>query len=426
MNTTLMQRASRMLLGVAAASAALCAQAQTVQLQAAGDANELGAYREVIAGFKAATPGVEVEFIPVGKSRDHMAKLATGFAAGSPPDLFIVNFRRFGQFASRGVLEPLGRRLGERGRFKEADYYAPAIEAFKTGGALMCVPLNVSSLVVFYNMQHFKDAGLPPPSPTWTWTDFQRVAKQLTRDTNGDGKTDIYGFGWERTLIRLAPFIWQAGGEVVDDLDKPTQLLLTTPQATEALDFIKSFGTNKLAPSLAEHKSEDYEERFARGGISMAINSRRFVSVLRANPALDFDVAPLPRHPRTGSNTTVLHSDGLCMANVSKNKEAAYKLLEYVTGAQGSAILARTGRTVPALRSAAQSSDFLDPNKKPKTSRVFLESIATMRRTPNIATWNEIESKSDPLVEDWFFDPAPKKPLGQQIIEATQALLAKP
>ena len=399
---------------------------EPLRLQASGDAAELNAYREVVKAFQAATPEIPVEFIPVGRGRDHMAKLATGFAAGNPPDLFLVNFRRFGQFAARGVLEPLGLRLAERGKFKESDYYAQAIDAFKVDGTLICTPQNVSTLVVYYNVQHFKDLGLPPPSPTWTWTDFQRISKQLTRDTNGDGKTDIYGFGWERTLIRLVPFIWQAGGEIVDNLAKPTKLLIDSPAANEGVEFIRSFGVQKLAPSLAEHKSEDYEERFARGGIGMVINSRRYTSLLRTVPSLDWDVAPLPRHPRTGSNTTVLHSDAYCMAKSSKNKEAAYRFLEFANGPVGSRLMARAGRTVPALKAAAESPDFLDMAKKPKSAQVFLDSIAQMRRTPNVAAWNEVETKADPLVEDWFFDPAPKKLLGQQVIEATQGLLGKP
>jgi len=395
-------------------------------LQASGDATELAAYRELIKAFNAVAPEIQVEFIPVGRARDHMAKLATGFAAGSPPDLFLVNFRRFGQFASRGVLEPLGQRLTERGKFRESDYYAQPIEAFRFEGALTCVPQNVSSLVVYYNVTLFKQAGLSPPSPDWTWTDFQRMAKVLTRDTDGDGKTDVWGFGWERTLVRIAPMVWQAGGDIVDDLNKPTRLTMDTPAAKEALDFLRYFATEKLTPPLADIKSEDYEPRFARGTMAMAMNSRRFTPMLRANAALDWDVAPLPRHPKSGQATTILHSDAYCMAKASTNKEAAFRFVEFAVGPAGSAILTRTGRTVPALKSAALSSDFLDPNAKPRSAKVFLDSIGQMRRSPNVAVWNEIETRVDPLVEDWFFNPQPNKTLGQQMLEATQGVFGKP
>ena len=39
----------------------------------------------------------------------------------------------------------------------------------------------------------------------------------LTRDTDGDGNIDRHGLGVEPTIIRVAPFVWSNGGELVDD-----------------------------------------------------------------------------------------------------------------------------------------------------------------------------------------------------------------
>ena len=175
-----------------------------VRLQAFGDPAELSAYKELIAAFERANPDVKVAFSPVGKQQDHMAKLTTGFSGGDPPDLFLINFRRFGQFAGKDVLEPLGPRMAERGRLKESDLYEQPVEAFRYGGTLMCVPQNVSSLVVYYNRALFERAGVAPPREGWTWDDFLAAAKALTKDTDGDGRIDVYGLGFEPTLIRLA------------------------------------------------------------------------------------------------------------------------------------------------------------------------------------------------------------------------------
>jgi multiple sugar transport system substrate-binding protein len=400
------------------------AAAGPLRLQAFGDPAELNAYKELIAAFRTAAPDVEVEFIPVGKQRDHMAKLATGFSGGQPPDLFLINFRRFGQFAAKGVLEPLGPQLTQRGKFREADFYEQATEAFRFQSALMCTPQNVSSLVVYYNLAHFKTAGLPTPTANWNWADFAKAAKALTRDTNGDGKTDIYGLGFEPTVIRLAPFIWQAGGEVVDNLQQPTRFTLDTPAAVEALDFVRSWSTNKVVPPLVENKSEDHESRFARGGLGMILHSRRYTATLRGVPGLDWDVAPLPRHKAAA---TVLHADAYCMAKASTNKEAAYRFVEFALSDTGAGIVARSGRTVPAKKSVAQGPDFLDPKTRPRSAQVFLDSIAQIRRTPNVAAWNEVETRAEPMVEDWYFNPTPPKtPLHQDLNLATQGLFARP
>ena len=154
----------------------------------------------------------------------------------------------------------------------------------------------------------------------------------------------------------------------------------------------------------------------------MVLNSRRYTTVLRAVPDLDWDVAPLPRGKQTA---TVLHSDGYCMAKASTNKDAAYRFVEFAVGPAGASVLARTGRTVPSLKSVALGPDFLDPTAKPKSAKVFLDSIAQIRRPPNIGSWSEIENRSDALIEAWLFGP-PTKPLGQQLDEATQGLFNKP
>lgn len=161
-----------------------------LRLQAFGDPAELAAYKELIAAFERSAPDVRVEFIPVGKQKDHMTKLTTGFSGGDPPDLFLINFRRFGQFADKDVLEPLGPRMAERGRLKESDLFEQTTDAFRYNGTMMCVPQNVSSLVVYYNRALFEKAGVPLPKADWTWEDFLAAAKNLTKDNDGDGQID--------------------------------------------------------------------------------------------------------------------------------------------------------------------------------------------------------------------------------------------
>lgn len=395
--------------------------AKVIQLQAFGDPAELGAYKELIAAFERENPDVRVELIPVGKQKDHMAKLTTSFVGGKPPDLFLINFRRFGQFAEKGVLETLGPRIFSRGKLKESDFYEQPVEAFKYNGTITCIPQNVSSLVVYYNRSLFEQANIPLPDDNWTWEDFLAAAKAITKDTNSDGVTDVYGLGFEPTLIRIAPFVWQNRAEVVNSLTHPTRFVLTDPPAVEALDFIRSwYSTHKIVPPLVENKSEDHESRFARGALGMILQSRRFTATLRTVPDLDWDVAPLPQKKL---KVTVLHSDAYCMAQTSTNKDAAYRFIEFAFSPAGVEIVAKSGRTVPSVKAIANSPVFLDPNQRPKSASVFLDSISSIKRTPNIGVWNEIETRADPVIEEWFFNQAGMQDsLGLELNEATEFL----
>ena len=398
---------------------------QTIRFQAFGDPAELIAYRELIAAFERANPDVKIEFIPVGKQKDHMTKLTTGFSGGDPPDLFLINFRRFGQFAEKNVLEQLGPRMAERGHVKEEDLYEQATEAFRYNGTLTCMPQNVSSLVVYYNRRLFEAAGIKLPTANWTWPEAVRAAQKLTRDTDGDRRIDQYGIGFEPSLIRVAPIVWQMNGEIVDDLRRPTKFALRELRARKALEFVRDLYIQyRIVPPLAEAKSEDHESRFARGGLGMILHSRRYTATLRSVPNLDWDVAPLPYFL---TPATVLHSDAYCVAKESARKEATYRFIEFALSPEGATIIAKSGRTVPTLKSVAESAAFLDPTLPPKSARVFLDSIPHIRRTPNIAQWNEIETRVDPVIEEWFYSNDPNvESVGAELDAAVQGLFPSP
>lgn len=375
-----------------------------IRLQVSGDPAELDAYRALIDAYGKAHPGRKVTLLPVGKQKDHMAKLATSFAAGDPPELFILNFRRFGQFAERGALEPLGPALAADGRFRREDFFEPAVEAFETGGAVQCVPQNVSSLVVYWNKSLFKAAGVEPPSAQWSVREFTDKAQKLTRDTDGDKRVDVYGLGIEPTLIRIAPFIWGIGADLVNDRDNPSHLALDRPLPLRALAYVKQLNVRYgVVPPLAAHQAEKEEARFARGGLGMLLESRRYTATLRhLKLGFEWDVAAFPTLAQPAS---ALHADGYCLARGARNRAQALDFAAFALGEEGQTLLARTGRTVPSRKSVAQGPAFLDPSQAPASAQVFLDAIPQLERTPNVAVWHEVETKADAIIEEWFYEP---------------------
>lgn len=396
----------------------------TVTLSVTGDPAEVEAFRALIAAFEAVEPAIGIRLEPVAHAGDQVAKIATAFAAGRPPDLFLMNFRRFGQFAAKGVLEPLGPRAEASSGLTLEDFYPQALDAFRFRGEQLCLPQNISNQVVYFNEALFRDAGVASPLQDWDWDVFLATAKALTRDTDGDGDIDVYGLGVPTELITLAPFVWQNGAEVVDSLNAPTRTVLLDRAAIEAMRFfIELRRVHRVAPSLAEVESEDLEGRFAAGRLAMLIESRRLTPTLRAVPDLDWDVAPLPRNEQ---RATMLHSDAYCLARASSVKDAAFRFIEFALGPEGASIIARTGRTVPSVRGVAESDAFLDPTQEPDSPHVWLEQIPIIRRTPILGTWTEIEDRADVIVEEWYYGQEPPEALGVEIDIATRELFANP
>lgn len=385
-----------------------------------GSKEEYTAYQTLVDAFRAANPDYEVELRYMPDDADYRRRLAADFSAGVPADVMLLNYRRIAPFADEGALAAVGPYLAKSTVIQETDFYQPALAAFRYQGELWCIPQNVSSLVVYYNKALFDAAGVAYPADDWTWADFVTAAQALTADRNGDGVTDQYGVGIDPVLYRLAPFIWQAGGELVDNPANPTRLSLDGAAAQEAFQwFVDLQTTQHVVPDAAAEAAQDSESRFLSGTTGMYFDSRRAVPTMRTIQDFDWDVAPLPRGDRPAS---VLHSDGYCLAGKSKDKEAAWKFIEYANSPQGQAIVARSGRTVPSLRSVAESSDFLAPNQKPARSQVWLDAVPTLRTVPVMSNWPAIEDAVSQEIERAFYGQAPVAEAAAAAAALTQSL----
>ena len=381
-----------------------------------GDPEEIQAYRDVIAEFKNQQPGVDVKLIEASDRDDLIARLSTSFSGGTPPDLFLLNYRFYGQFAARGVLEPIEQRVDDSKVFQQDDFYEPAMDAFRFDDELTCLPQNISSLVVYYNKDIFRQAGVPEPKAGWTWAEFVETAKKVKSD-------DVRGVGVEASLIRIAPFVWSNGGEIVDDAEKPTRFTLDTPEAQKAVtEFFNLHGVHGVVPGDEEVEAEDDETRFQNGRLAMVLSSRRAVPTFRTITKFDWDIAPLPKHKEQAG---ILHSDAYCMTKASDNKDAAWAFMEFALGPEGAPIVARSGRTVPSLKEVAESDAFLDPNAKPANSKVFIDTIPVIRQVPSISTWPEIEDAAEPILENGLYKGATAQEVADELEKATTPIFAR-
>lgn len=380
----------------------------SIIVQVSGEREETAVYRAIKQAYENDNPSNEVKLVEIAEKDDHLTKLATSFAAGDPPDVFLVNFREYSQFVARGAIEPYGS-FAEDLDVDLDEYYPAPLEAFTFNDELQCMPQNVSSLVVYYNTDLFAQAGVDPPSAGWTWDDFRATGEALT-------KGDVRGIGIEPSIIRLAPFVWSNGGELVDDDAEPSTFTLDTPEASGALEFLVSLAHDELIPTEKELAAQDLETRFVTSKVAMLLSSRRDTPAFREVRGLNWDVGPLPV---AEEEVGILHSDGYCISSLSDNPEAAADFVAYATGQQGQTLAALGGRTVPSYMAVANSGAFLDPTQAPASSQVFLDAIPNLRRTPVIPTWPEIEDLAEEILTRAFYEP------GYTIDDAIEALLTE-
>lgn len=424
-----------------AAGPTKAANPTTVRFAFFGDEVELRAYEALIDRFRSAYPSIDVQPIPVasrnvppeGKplpSGGYPEWLRQSFQSDSPPDVFLIGYRDVGRYASRGILEPLGPYLRSSTVFTESDFYPAALDAFRSpflgDNELGAIPQNASSLVVYYNVEMFDAMGIDRPEAGWSWDEFASAAAALTLDLDGDGRIDVHGLVFEPSLTRFAPFIWGAGGDVVDDLHTPTRLLIDSAAAKAGIQWLAGLGASGLnvTPTPNEARLLDDTRRFRSGHAAMLIQSRRVTSFLRQNSATAWDVAPLPVG-RVPAN--LLHSDGLAMNAGSQSKEAAWTFIEFAMGPEGQTLLAESGRTVPSLRAIAESDTFLKGSSfaddfgfgfRPKNARVFLDNIEISRRLPSEVSWASVVRGLDEELKQLFY-------VGGSIDAAVERMLSR-
>jgi multiple sugar transport system substrate-binding protein len=365
------------------------ASAQKLVLASWGSQEEIQAYQQVLRIFQERNPGIQVEYINI-PSNEYLAKITAMMAAGSPPDVFFINNIDFPGLASRGVLKPLDPFI-QRDKYPTGDIFPGILKAFQWEGAQYGLPRDVSNLVVFYNRNLLRKAGLPDPKPDWTWDDFLRYAKALTVEK--DGKRVQWGVSFQTFYLFWEPWVWSAGGRFYSP--DHSKFLLNSPSSLEGLQFYLDLRyKHHVAPTPEEAQDRGAFTMFLNGQTGMIVDGRWRVPTLKARAKFDFDVVPFPRG-KAGSIVDI-DGSGWVMAAGTRNPEAAWKLLSFLAGPEAIQIFTKTGLIIPARgvdvknveKSIQNLKDFFVP-PPPKSQHFFLTVNKTARPTETFERWNE-------------------------------------
>ncbi len=345
----------------------------------------------LIERFERAHPRIRVHLLRAAEQNE---TLKTFLASGSPPDVFAIDVEMFHAYRTVGALEPLDSYLREAG-FRAEDYFAVTLDAFRGPDAagrrhLYALPKDCTPYVLYYNVDLFRRAGIPPPDERWTWDDLYEAAVALTAPPDAAGRRARYGLSMNFWVQALMPWIWSSGGGV---LDEKLRCTFDSPETLRAIRFLKRLMDAGVTPRRI-HREAAFAARvtFDRGKVAMIAPAGRWVVNRlrdRGDP-VHYDVAPLPKGP-TGKRFTALAETGYCLSSRSRHKRAAFELLRFLAGPEGARFMAERGIGVPALKAVARSRVFADPGRDPRHDEVFIEALAEARLVPTIPQWAEVK-----------------------------------
>lgn len=162
-----------------------------------------------------------------------------------------------------------------------------------------------NTYMLAYNKQMLDEAGLEDPNALyergeWTWDKWREYLLALTQDTDGDGVTDVYGYGsrWDFLVYNLL----MSNGTTIASSDTEN---LSSPEVTEVLDFIYNIYNVDHVANPWNSDDFDYNQNcYMDGRVAFWIDAA-WISSANEDANLEFDVVwcPWPIGPSGDEST---------------------------------------------------------------------------------------------------------------------------
>lgn len=202
-------------------------------------------FEEEIAAFETLHPDVKVTRVGVGSSYDDLVtKYIAAAVSGELPHVGLLS-QRYGipQIYDAGVLVPIEKFMSEE---EQNDIMAAYWERYTYNGERVAVPFQSSMPVLYVNKALLAEAGVEAPT---TWEEVQQAAAKLTKDTDGDGVTDVFGFNMpDDAPWYVNALVREAGGEIIHEDGTVT---VNIPQMVSVLKDIQRMAAAAACPPIS-------------------------------------------------------------------------------------------------------------------------------------------------------------------------------
>lgn len=302
--------------------------------------------------FEKAHPNIHINWSPI--PGDYPTKMRANVASGTVPDVFYLTPGMSSEYISSGKLLNLSPYMGKDG-VKASDYYSALINPFTcTSGQVYGLPKDWNSLGVFYNKQMFQAAGLPLPTANWTWDDLKNDAQKLTK--NPGTPNSVYGISLSADASRWGAFLLANGGSVLNK--NGTQATFNNQVGIDTLNYYASFLKNNTGALPTTVGAPWNGDAFGKQRAAMAIEGGWLIPYMASTyPNVQYDIAPLPMAP-TGKRANLTFTNAWSAYAGTKNPEAAWELIKYMTGSTVQTSQLNAGFALPTLKSLANADYF--------------------------------------------------------------------
>ncbi|HTT52953.1 MAG TPA: ABC transporter substrate-binding protein [Streptosporangiaceae bacterium] len=297
----------------------------TIQIWEGWTGAEAKTFAHDVTEYQNQHPGVKISSLYVNND-DTLQKVLTAVRGGSPPDIAYL----YGSWAPNVAQIPqvvnLTKVVQQPG-VNWDDFWVGERDVATVNGKVIGIPALVDNLAVVYNKTLFAKAGLQPPSPNWTWSQFVADAKKLTDPASKQYGTAYVTPGTEDTVWHWEALLWEAGGHLLTADNK--KAAFDSAAGLTSLNTLRTMSVTDKSMYLDPTDSA-YANLFNSGKIGMLVTGPWDLS---AFPSVHYGVQVMPAYPGTGGgHQTISGPDNWVIFNNGASKvSAAEKFLLWLT-----------------------------------------------------------------------------------------------
>jgi sn-glycerol 3-phosphate transport system substrate-binding protein len=323
---------------------------------------------DLVGRFNSTHADVKANMELTGDYWQNYQKLQTAIVAGSPPDAAMMELMQIPEFADAGVLAPLDE-LARQPDFNFPDLTQALLGNSYWKGRLYAIPWQRSTTMMYYNIDAFKEAGLPEFAPPATWDDVRRIGGKLITK-QGDQITRYAIEGDFNHDWLFEGVVYSFGGKLVSDDGK--RALFNEAPSLRALTTLRELAKKDRVLNVNQNFS-GIIENFSAGRTAMIVHSSFALSLITNNARFRWSVGPVPAgpagpvHNAGGGNFVIFGKTS------AERQRAAWEFIKWMTSSANTAFYTMRSGYLPVRASALDNTSLKEYFRKYPMAKKSIE-----------------------------------------------------
>jgi multiple sugar transport system substrate-binding protein len=257
---------------------------------------------------------------------EYNTKLPTLIAGGTAPDVMLMLYMMGHKYGELNAVMDLNEFIEKDPEFNAADYIESSLQTYDIDGKQVALPNISSAWLLYYNKDMFDSAGLSYPSSEWLWEgEFLDAAQKLTKDTNSDGKPDVFGYTQNLWFNRCHNILIEYGGNYFnEDASKCT---MDKPESVKAIQFLYDLlHKHKVMPTPDQLMGQSFQAFFSGERAAMFMSGYFFFERVLNDTKANWGMSIIPSGPK--GNFQIDASNGIAIVNGTKHPDEAWEVVK--------------------------------------------------------------------------------------------------